>query len=88
MSAPKIRAALASAAPTGPEWSMSDPSSPTDTDRSDRNTCSPKKSWNTRPTAVLRNAVPPAWPGVCHEYSCSLEKSASAAKNGGSRPRW
>jgi hypothetical protein len=59
----------------------------TDTDRSDRNTCSPKKSWNARPTGVFRNATPPEWPGVCQEYSCSSENSASARKNGGSSPR-
>jgi len=87
MSAPKIRAAWASAAPAGPEWSSSDPSSGTDTDRSDRNACSPKKSWNTRPTGLFRNATPPEWPGVCQEYSCSSENSASARKNGGSSPR-
>jgi hypothetical protein len=42
-------------------------------ERSDRKSCSPKKLKNASPAGDLRNAVPPACPGVCHEYSKSLE---------------
>ena len=40
-SAPKTRAAKRSASPTGPEWSFSEPSDPTETERSERSICSP-----------------------------------------------
>ena len=83
-SAPKTRAAYSSASPTTPEWSSSDPSSPTEIDRSERSMFSPKKLWKLRPTGVLRNAVPPVWPGVCHEYSWCSANSTSRPKNGGS----
>ncbi len=66
-SAPKMWAAAASASPTGPLCSISEPNSATETDRSLRRVFSPKNSWNAEPTADLRNAVPPLCPGVCQE---------------------
>lgn len=68
----------------GPEWSSSEPSSPTEIDRSERNSASPKNSKYARPTGDFRNAVPPVWPGVCHEYSYTRENCASARNIGGS----
>ena len=40
-SAPKTRAAYRSASAIGPEWSFSEPSDPTETERSERSICSP-----------------------------------------------
>ena len=85
MSAPNTAAALRSALPTGPLCLSSEPSSLTDTERSERKSCSPKKRTNSCPTADFRNAVPPQCPGVCHEYSYSSAKRTIAPKNGGRR---
>src|SRR5512139_3647998 len=52
-------------------------------ERSERNMGSPKASWNAIPTGDFMNAVPPVCPGVCHEYSYTLEKPASAVVKGG-----
>jgi len=68
-SAPNTFAAWRSLAPIGPEWSRRDPSSATEIDRSERNMGSPKNWKKARPTGDFRKAVPPAWPGVCQEYS-------------------
>ncbi|MNT54525.1 hypothetical protein D3C72_1916940 [compost metagenome] len=66
-SAPKLRAARRSASASGPVWSSSEPSSGTDTDRSERRVFSPKNWWNACPTGLLRCATPPPCPGVCQE---------------------
>ena len=70
-SALKMRAALRSAAATGPEWSSSWPSSSTELQTSARSMFSPKNWWNIWPTGLFRNATPPEWPGQCHEYEPS-----------------
>ena len=82
-SALKIRAALRSAAATGPEWSSSWPSSSTELQTSARSMFSPKNWWNIWPTGLFRNATPPECPGQCHEYEPSCAYSTSARKNGG-----
>ena len=53
-SAPKLRAARASASASGPVWSSSEPSSGTDTDKSERSVFSPKNWWKACPTGLLR----------------------------------
>ncbi len=63
---------------------LREPSSPTEMERSDRKSCAPKNLWNSLPAGDFRNAVPPACPGVCHEYSKSFENRTSSPKNGGS----
>ena len=70
-SALKMRAALRSAAATGPVWSSSCPSSSTALQTSARSMFSPKNWWNICPTGLLRKATPPEWPGQCHEYDPS-----------------